>query len=70
MKRDAVLTRAAGVSEVDLVVIGGGATGLGVAWDAATRGHSVLLVEGRDFGSGSLVDGRRGYLALAARGWR
>ena len=37
----------------DLLVIGGGATGAGVALDAAARGHSVLLLEGADFGSGT-----------------
>ena len=29
----------------DMVVVGGGATGLGVAVDAATRGYSVVLLE-------------------------
>ena len=33
----------------DLVVIGGGATGLGVALDAAARGFEVALVEAHDF---------------------
>ncbi len=33
----------------DILIIGGGATGLGVAVDAATRGFSVLLVEQSDF---------------------
>ena len=33
----------------DVAVIGGGATGLGVALDAAARGFSVLLVESHDF---------------------
>lgn len=37
----------------DLLVIGGGATGLGIAVDAASRGHSVLLVERNDFASGT-----------------
>lgn len=36
----------------DLLVIGGGATGTGVAVDAATRGLSVALVERDDFGAG------------------
>jgi glycerol-3-phosphate dehydrogenase len=35
---------------VDLLVIGGGITGSGVAWDAASRGLSTLLIERRDFG--------------------
>jgi glycerol-3-phosphate dehydrogenase len=37
----------------DVIVIGGGITGAGVARDAAMRGLSVALVEARDFGSGS-----------------
>ena len=37
----------------DMVVIGGGATGAGVAVDAATRGYDVLLVEREDFGKGT-----------------
>jgi glycerol-3-phosphate dehydrogenase len=35
----------------DIVVIGGGATGVGVAVDAANRGFAVLLLERMDFGS-------------------
>ncbi len=37
----------------DIVVVGGGVTGLGVAVDAATRGLSCLLVEKDDLGSGT-----------------
>jgi len=37
----------------DVVVIGGGATGAGVALDAASRGFSVLLLEREDFGKGT-----------------
>jgi glycerol-3-phosphate dehydrogenase len=37
----------------DIVVIGGGVTGCGVALDAATRGFSVALIEQRDFASGT-----------------
>jgi glycerol-3-phosphate dehydrogenase len=37
----------------DLLVIGGGATGAGIAVDAAARGHAVLLVEQDDFGKGT-----------------
>lgn len=37
----------------DVVVIGGGITGAGVALDAATRGYSVALVERADFASGT-----------------
>jgi len=37
----------------DMLVIGGGATGVGVAVDAASRGYEVLLLEGHDFGKGT-----------------
>ncbi|MFA5504715.1 MAG: FAD-dependent oxidoreductase [Vulcanimicrobiota bacterium] len=37
----------------DILIIGGGATGVGAAVDAASRGHSVLLLEGWDFGKGT-----------------
>ncbi|HKE24511.1 MAG TPA: glycerol-3-phosphate dehydrogenase/oxidase [Bryobacteraceae bacterium] len=37
----------------DLLVVGGGATGVGVAIDAASRGYSVLLLEQHDFGKGT-----------------
>ena len=53
----------------DLVVIGGGATGLGVALDAAARGFEVALVEAHDFAKGTssratkLVHGGVRYLA-------
>src|SRR5581483_8678916 len=52
----------------DVVVIGGGITGAGVALDAATRGFSVALVEKADFASGTssrsskLVHGGLRYL--------
>lgn len=39
--------------EFDVVVIGGGVTGCGVALDAATRGLRVALVEARDLASGT-----------------
>ena len=53
----------------DLVVIGGGATGAGVALDAAARGFSALLLEAEDFAKGTssratkLVHGGVRYLA-------
>lgn len=50
MQRD--LTRLA-EREFDLLVIGGGVHGLAAAYDAATRGLSVALVEAADFGSGA-----------------
>ncbi|HEV3331612.1 MAG TPA: FAD-dependent oxidoreductase [Bryobacteraceae bacterium] len=37
----------------DIIVVGGGATGVGVALDAATRGYDVLLLEQSDFGKGT-----------------
>ncbi len=40
-------------TEHQVIVIGGGVVGAGVALDAATRGLSVGLVEARDFGSGT-----------------
>ncbi|MDD0811684.1 glycerol-3-phosphate dehydrogenase/oxidase [Curvibacter sp. RS43] len=53
----------------DLAIIGGGATGLGVALDAALRGLSVVLLESHDFAKGTssratkLVHGGVRYLA-------
>src|SRR5664279_5757231 len=38
---------------VGLIVVGGGATGVGVAIDAASRGYDVLLLEQSDFGKGT-----------------
>jgi glycerol-3-phosphate dehydrogenase len=37
----------------DIIVVGGGATGVGVAIDAASRGYDVLLLEQSDFGKGT-----------------
>ncbi len=39
--------------EWDAAIVGGGATGLGVALDAALRGFSVVLVESHDFAAGT-----------------
>ncbi|MDH4172285.1 MAG: glycerol-3-phosphate dehydrogenase/oxidase [Betaproteobacteria bacterium] len=67
--RDALLARLERAPTLDLVVIGGGATGLGVALDAAARGLSVALVEAEDFAKGTssratkLVHGGVRYLA-------
>lgn len=52
MKRPASLA-ALPSSSFDIVIIGGGASGLGAAVDAAQRGHSVLLVEQADFAKGT-----------------
>ncbi|HEX5235430.1 MAG TPA: glycerol-3-phosphate dehydrogenase/oxidase [Silvibacterium sp.] len=54
MKREAMIARVRERKEPwDMVVIGGGATGAGVAVDAASRGFSVLLLEREDFGKGT-----------------
>jgi glycerol-3-phosphate dehydrogenase len=37
----------------DFIIVGGGATGVGVAVDAASRGYSVLVLEQSDFGKGT-----------------
>src|SRR5512141_1419214 len=37
----------------DLAVAGGGATGVGIALDAASRGYAVVLLEQSDFGKGT-----------------
>ena len=53
----------------DIIVIGGGATGLGIALDAVTRGYKTLLLEQSDFAKGTssrstkLVHGGVRYLA-------
>jgi glycerol-3-phosphate dehydrogenase len=39
--------------EFDVLVIGGGITGAGIAWDCALRGLSVALLERTDFGAGT-----------------
>lgn len=69
LQREQTWARVREGSEFDLAVIGGGATGLGVARDAAARGLSVLLVEAGDFAQGTssrstkLVHGGVRYLA-------
>jgi glycerol-3-phosphate dehydrogenase len=65
-RQDAVAALSA--NEFDLVVVGGGITGAGVALDAAARGYSVALVERADYASGTssrsskLVHGGLRYL--------
>jgi len=54
MNREEMMARAKERSAAwDIVVIGGGATGAGVAVDAASRGFAVLLLEREDFGKGT-----------------
>ena len=63
------MQRLAQSGRYDVAVIGGGATGLGVALDAAVRGLKVLLLEAHDFAKGTssratkLVHGGVRYLA-------
>ncbi|HXC46416.1 MAG TPA: glycerol-3-phosphate dehydrogenase/oxidase [Solirubrobacteraceae bacterium] len=65
-RADAVAALSA--DEFDLLVVGGGITGAGVALDAAARGYSVALVERADYASGTssrsskLVHGGLRYL--------
>ena len=68
-ERAALFDQLAARSRPDLLVIGGGATGLGIALDAALRGLSVVLLEAYDFAKGTssratkLVHGGVRYLA-------
>jgi glycerol-3-phosphate dehydrogenase len=68
MNRSSMLRRLADET-FDVLVVGGGATGLGCAVDAASRGLMTALVEGADFASGTssrstkLVHGGVRYLA-------
>lgn len=47
--RSPLLDKAQNDSDWDMIVIGGGATGLSTAWDAASRGYRVALIEKADF---------------------
>lgn len=68
-RRKDLMDRLAASPRYDVAVIGGGATGLGVALDAAARGFSVVLVESHDFAKGTssratkLLHGGVRYLA-------
>jgi glycerol-3-phosphate dehydrogenase len=53
MNRTKLLGKLEETQRWDVIVIGGGASGLGVAVDAATRGYSSLLLEGHDFAKGT-----------------
>ncbi len=54
MNRDAMLERIRAFEGAwDLVIVGGGATGVGTALDAASRGYRTLLLEQSDFGKGT-----------------
>ena len=85
MNRNEMLAQLNEQPDFDIVIIGGGATGLGAAVDAASRGYRTLLIEQYDFGKGTssrstkLVHGGVRYLAqgniklvreaLRERGW-
>jgi glycerol-3-phosphate dehydrogenase len=69
-KRENNLLNIADTNKIwDLIIVGGGATGLGAAVDAASRGYSTLLLEQADFAKGTssratkLVHGGVRYLA-------
>jgi len=59
-----------GGQELDVLVVGGGVTGAGIALDAVTRGLSAAIVEGQDWASGTssrsskLVHGGLRYLQM------
>ena len=67
--RDRFLSRLTEETHWDVIVVGGGATGLGTALDAAARGYKTLLLEQSDFAKGTssrstkLVHGGVRYLA-------
>src|SRR5690554_851397 len=70
LDRETSLRNAKHTSHWDVAVIGGGATGLGIAVDAATRGYKTILLEQHDFAKGTssrstkLVHGGVRYLAM------
>ena len=70
MKRDGMIRRIEEPGHIwDVIVIGGGASGLGIALEAVTRGYSTLLLEQYDFSKGTssrstkLIHGGVRYLA-------
>jgi len=73
MGRQSNLQKLQDGSTFDLIIIGGGATGCGIALDAATRGLKVALIEKNDFSEGTssrstkLVHGGVRYLETAVK---
>ncbi len=69
MKRNDSIQQLRSTTQWDIIIIGGGATGLGCAVDAASRGYKTLLLEKYDFAKGTssratkLVHGGVRYLA-------
>jgi glycerol-3-phosphate dehydrogenase len=53
MRRSDILNRLDPRTIWDMIIIGGGATGLGCGVDAASRGYKALLLEERDFSQGT-----------------
>ena len=53
MNRNDSIVKLNKVLEWDIVIIGGGASGLGIAVDASKRGYKTLLLEKHDFGKGT-----------------
>ena len=53
MNRSGSLANLNKVDQWDIIVIGGGASGLGIAVDASKRGYKTLLLEKHDFGKGT-----------------
>lgn len=53
MDRDAMKSAAVCGDRWDVAIVGGGATGLGIAVDAATRGYRTILLEQHDFAKGT-----------------
>jgi glycerol-3-phosphate dehydrogenase len=67
--RESILEGLKSTKKWDVIIIGGGATGLGIALDSVTRGYKTLLLEQVDFAKGTssrstkLVHGGVRYLA-------
>ena len=67
--RNGLIAQLDTVEKWDIIIVGGGATGLGAVLDAATRGYKTLLVEQADFAKGTsskatkLVHGGVRYMA-------
>lgn len=53
MNRSEQLTKLKETPEWDVIIIGGGASGLGTALDSASRGYKTILVEAVDFAKGT-----------------
>src|SRR5215218_6148015 len=67
--RESFISKLRNTEVWDIIIIGGGATGLGIALDSASRGYSTLLLEQSDFAKGTssrstkLIHGGVRYLA-------